>query len=878
MISITRFLNKISILFGRKRFGAELDEEMSFHRDQAERDFIADGMAPETAHYAAMRQFGNATRLKEMSHEVMGFRLEQVWQDCRYAIRQMLRSPGFTTAVISTLALGIGATTAIFTLVYSTLLRKLPYPDAGRVIRIYDTRLQGKSTGGLVGASRFFDLAARNSSFESLGFFYFDDTTLIAGSRLPVSIRGAGTNANFWNVFGVQPVLGRIYNALDDQAHAPAVAVLSYATWQKDFGGDPGVIGKQVTIEQKSTTIVGIMPQSFSVPNGIDLWRPAQFDPGQWSTYRGDGTRFFNVLARLRPGASLATAQSDLQRIGEQLRHEHEGTDGVWQFRSESLRDSQYGELRPALFLLLSASAFLLLIACLNVANLLLTRATARQREVALRRALGASQGRIQLQFLTENTVLALAGGFAGLGLTFILVRTVAAKLPGRLGMPGTIVMNWSVVWFAFALAVTAGLVFGLAPALQNRRSALNASLKHGEPHLAGASGGGLRNAFIAVQVALSLVLLVGASLLSESLWNLVKSPLGFIPDHVLTFRIVLPWNANAAVIRNFYGGVQRRLEALPGVSAAGQISALPTEDWHRRINYDADWMPRTAHSDAVNVEGRSISGNYLRAIGTPLLAGRPLAPSDAGAKVPLVLVNRAFVEQYSPGQDPLGKHLINDSGPMEIVGVIGNVRGTAGSIAGEAGPEIYFSADGEHPDMRRSFIVRSVVPPEQLIQAIREQVHQVDAQQAIANIATMDERLDESVAQPRLNMALVAAFALIALMLACVGIYGVVAWSVAQRVQEIGVRMALGATRAQILLLFVRRAAIATLVGLVGGTGAALLLTRLLRSQLYGVTPGNPWIYLASILILLIPVLLATVRPALHAASINPVDALRAE
>jgi hypothetical protein len=288
--------------------------------------------------------------------------------------------------------------------------------------------------------------------------------------------------------------------------------------------------------------------------------------------------------------------------------------------------------------------------------------------------------------------------------------------------------------------------------------------------------------------------------------------------------------------------------------------------------------MPRTAHSDAVNVEGRSISGNYLQAIGTPLLAGRSLAASDAGAKVPLVLVNRAFVEQYSPGLNPIGKHLIDDSGPMEIVGVVGNVRGTAGSIAGEASPEIYFSADGEYPDMRRSFIVRSVVPPEQLVQAIREQVHQVDAQQAIANVATMDERLDESVAQPRLKMALVAAFASIALMLACVGIYGVVEWSVVQRVQEIGVRMALGATRRQILLLFVRRAAMATLVGLLGGTGAALLLTRLLRSQLYGVAPGNPWVYLASIVMLLVPVLLATMRPALHAASINPVDALRAE
>ncbi|MGO9340769.1 MAG: ADOP family duplicated permease [Terracidiphilus sp.] len=872
------FLKKFRLLVTRKRFRSELDEEMAFHREQAEREFIAEGMSAEAARYAAMRQFGNSTRVKEKSHEVVGFRFELVWQDCRYAVRQMFRSPGFTAAVIGTLTLGIGATTAIFTLVYSTLLRSLPYSEADRIVRIHDVRLEGESTGGLVGASRFYDLASRNNSFESLGFFYFDDTTLIAGAQLPVSIRGAGTNAGFWNVYSVQPLLGRIYNERDDRPHAPAVAVLSYATWQQTFAGDPGVIGRQVTIEQRSTTIIGVMPKSFNVPNGIDLWRPAQFDASQWTTYRGDGSRFLNVVGRMRPGTSIASAQTDLQRIGEQLRSEHAGTDGVWQFQTISLREDLFGELRPALVILLTAAAFLLLIACFNVANLLLTRAATRQREVALRRALGASEGRIQLQFLTESTVTALAGGFAGLAFTFVLVRGVATKLPGRLGVPGTIVMNWPVVWFAFSLAVTAGLFFGLAPALQNRRAALNASLKQGERHLAGASGGRVRNAFIAVQVGLSLVLLVGASLLSESLWNLIKSPLGFIPDHVLTFRIVLPWNAAAATIRNFYGDVQRRIEALPGVTAAGQISALPTEDWHRRITYDADWMPRTAHRDAVNVEGRSISGDYLQAIGTQLLAGRTLTRADATAKVPPVLVNRAFVDLYARGLNVIGKQIVNDYGPMEIVGVVADVRGTTGSIAVAAGPEMYFSADGQYPDMRRSFIVRSVVPPEQLIQAIREQVHQVDPQQAIANVATMDDRLNLAVAQPRLNMALMAAFALIALLLACVGIYGVVAWSVVQRIQEIGVRMALGATRSQILLLFVRRAALATMIGLVAGTGMALMLTRLLRSQLYGVSPDNPWIYAASVLVLLFPVLFATVRPALHAASVNPVDALRSE
>jgi predicted permease len=878
MNAVIRFIKRFVLLFQRRRFNADLVEEMAFHREQAERAFIADGMSPQAARYAAMRQFGNTTRMKEKSRLVIRFRFEQTLQDCRYAIRQMLRAPGFAAAVIGTLTLGIGATTAIFTLLYSTLLRELPYPEADRIVNIQDVRLQGQSTGGLVSVPRFFDIARRSKSFASEGFFFFDDTTLINGAELPVAIKGAAANSDFWNVFGVRPLLGRTFDARDDLPNAPMVAVLSYAAWERIFAGEPGVIGKQVTIEQKSTTIVGVMPRSFSVPSGIDLWRPAQITDASWGPYRGDGGRFINVFARLTPGVSMGTAQSDMQRIGEQLGREYSATDGIWQFRAKSYRDDLFGELRPALVVLQIASGFLLLIACFNVANLLLTRATARQREVALRRALGASQGRIQLQFLTESTVLALAGGLAGVALTYAMVRTFAMRLPGRLGVPGTIAMNWPVVWFAFALAVGAGFMFGLAPALQHRRVALNATLKQGERQLAGRAGGRLRNAFIAVQVGLSLVLLVGASLLGESLWNLLKSPLGFVPNHVLTFRIVLPWNAPATTIRNFYAEVQRRIEALPGVAAAGQISALPTEDWHRRINYDADWMPATAHHDAVNVEGRSISGDYLAAIGTQLLAGRTLTSADASAKVPPVLVNRAFVDLYAPGQNILGKHIVNDGGPMEIVGIVNDVRGTAGSIAAATGPEMYFSADGQYPDMRRSFIVRTHVPPEQLIQGIREQVHQVDPQQAIAAIATMDERLDQSVAQPRLNMALVAAFALIAILLACVGIYGVVAWSVVQRVQEIGVRMALGASRPQILMLFVRRAAAATMMGLFAGTCTALMLTRLLRSQLYGVSPGNPWIYAVSILVLIFPVLFATVRPALHAASVNPVNALRSE
>jgi len=647
--------------------------------------------------------------------------------------------------------------------------------------------------------------------------------------------------------------------------------VLSYAAWQRLFGGDPGIIGTAVTVDKQTATIIGVMPKSFQYPAKIDMWKPTHFDPLGWKNYRGDGTRFVNVFARLKPGVTLAAAQSELRLIGTQLAGEHAESDGQWQFTSLSFRDYAYGELKPALVVLMAASAVLLLIACLNVANLLLSRATSRRRDVALRQALGASSIRIVRQLLTESTVLALLGGSVGLGAAYALVRLAGARLPAALEAQGAVTLDWPVAAFALAVSVFAGILFGLAPAFESRGGELNTRLKSGETRVSGAAGSRLRSSFIAMQVGLSLVLLVSACLLVQSLWKLMKSPLGFNPDHVLTFEIQLPWDSKIAQTDNFFAEVQRRVEELPGVAAVGQISALPTVSWHLHSSYDVDWKPRTPHQDTVNAEDRHLYGDYLKAMGIPVLAGRELKPQDG----PVVLVNQEFVRRFLPDGNPLGKHLLNPQASLEIVGVIGNVRGTAGSIAGEVQPEVYFPAGGI---TSRSFVVRSQMPPEQLIAAIRSKVHQVDPQQAIGNVRTLDEMLSVAVAQPRLNMALLVSFAGIALLLACVGIYGVVAYSVAQRRQEIGVRMALGATRTQISMLFLERTITAALIGLALGSVATLLLTRLLRSQLYGVEPNNPMTFLIAILLLLMPVLAASLRPALQAASIDPVEALRTE
>jgi predicted permease len=390
------------------------------------------------------------------------------------------------------------------------------------------------------------------------------------------------------------------------------------------------------------------------------------------------------------------------------------------------------------------------------------------------------------------------------------------------------------------------------------------------------AAGSRLRTAFISIQVALSLVLLVGASLLAESLWNLLKSPLGFQPDHVLTFAIKLPWNGKPIVIQRFYDELLSRIQRLPGVSAVGHVSALPTIDWHLRSNFDVDWQGRTPHGDAVNVEDRAVGGDYFKALGIPLLAGRYLTEDDRKAKQPRAMVNQQFVREYISDGNVLGHHLINKITQFEVVGVVGDVRGTAGSIAAAPGAELYFLSDAGDPG--RSFVVRSRIPVDQLARAIREQVHELDQTQAVQNIATFDELLDKSVAQPRFNMGLLSAFAIAATILACIGIYGVISYSVSQRLIEIGIRMAFGATRKQISYLFIRRALLAALSGVLIGEVTALFVTRLLRAQLYGVPPDHLLTFVASALLLLIPTLVASVVPAIRAASLNPVVALRRE
>ena len=865
-------------LFHRRQLDADLEEEMRLHQELRAQEQVERGVSPEEAHHAAQRRFGNKLVLREESRDMWGWNwLEMLLQDTRYGLRQLRRNAGFTIVAVITLALGIGANTAIFTLVYSTLLRSLPFPQADRIVVIHDIRVQGRSTGGLVTPPRFFDIGVRSRSFHSLAFFYFDESTLVVGRKVPIAVKAAGANAGFWDVFGTTPMLGRTFSAADDMPRAPQTVVLSYPAWQRIFGGDRSVIGQQVRLGQRAATVIGVMPRDFSAPGGVDLWHTAQFVPGNWGSYRGEGLRFLNVFGRLRPEVTLEQERADLSRIGEQLRREYRQSDGPWQFTSGTLREARYGDLRPALLVLLMASALLLLMACINVPNLLLSRATARHREVALRRALGASPRRVALQFLVESALLAVAGGCAGIASAFALSRSVASSLPGTLGRPDAVQMDWIVTGVALLISLGTGMVFGLAPVLEIRKVQLPAAAKQGDVRLDGSSGKWIRSVLVGAQVGLSLVLLVGASLLAESLWNLMKQPLGFEPEHLLTFPLVLPWDTKPAQARNFYDDVQQRIEDLPGVMAAGQIDSPPTVDWHLRNNFDADWLPQMAGHPAINAENRGIAGNLLAAMGTPLLAGRAFTVEDQRSKLPPVLVNQSLVREFMPKGNPIGHHLLINDEAHEIVGVVADVRGTSGSIAAEPGPVVYWPANA-YGNTHRYVLVRTKVAPEQPVEAIRQQVYQVDPRQSIGNIATMDQLLSDAVAEPRLNAAVVASFAGIALLLACVGIYSVVSYIVKRRTHEIGVRMALGAQRSDILKGVMGQGLKLTLAGVGTGIGGALALTRFLSSLLYGVKPSDPLTFIILSLILAAIALVACYIPARRATQVDPMVALRYE
>ena len=801
-------------------------------------------------------------------------------QDVRYGLRILVKNPGVAIVIIMTLALGIGASSAIFSVVNAVLLRPLNYPDPGRIVALQSFR-QGKL--GQVSPANFLDWRGESNSFQDIAAFHVGGANLMAGGdvqRVHLSI----TSASFFRVLGISPRVGRDFSADDEKAgHAP-VAVISHALWQRSFGSSPDIEGRSVVIDGKLHTVIGVAPPGFDYPHGNDVWLPPRRtvpelgqDIGDETLVRGLG--YLGVIARLGPGITLEQAQSEMTGINSRLVEQYPDANADLTVKVSPLRETQVGAARPMLLLLFGAVGLLMLIACANVANLMLARATARQKEVAIRNALGATRFRIIRQLLTEGLAPALLGGTLGLlagrwGIDWLIgLNKDAIPRSSEIGLDGRVLI------FSLALSCAAGLLFGLAPALQVSRANSNQTLKEGTR--GGTRGNRVRSALVIGEVALSLALLVGAGLMFRSFIKLQQLKPGFEPSHLLTFRIA-PTGADYETQEQqseFFSRLLAGLSSISGVQAAGAIDTLPLAGGPYYGYFIQSRPPYTA-ATRLAANFRIISPDYFRTMGIRLVQGRLLTEQDNANTVPGVLViNQALARRDFPDQDPIGQRLGYGSPSgrvwLEIVGVVSDVKND--DLKSETGPEVYRSYL-QIPTSGMSVAIRSTIAPEVLGRAIKEEVERIDRAQPVANIQTMDRIMYEETAEPRFNLVLLACFAGVALILATSGIYGVMSYAVTQRTHEIGVRLALGAGPGRVLRLVVGKGLALALTGILIGLAGSVALTRLMSGLLFGVSPQDPLTFGIVALVFLAVSAAASYIPAGRAARVDPTVALRYE
>ena len=885
MNGITRFMKRLSMLFGRKRFTEELDEEMAFHRDQAEREFVASGMTPEAARYAAMRQFGNTTRLKEKSHEEVGFSVESLMQDVRYAIRQLVLNPGFTVVITLTLALSIGANSAIFSVIEGVLLKPLPYPHSEQIVRVFlSTREYPKFP---LNPFDFRDFRARNKSFESMAAFTRGDMQL-SGSGEPVQLAGFRITSGFFRVLGLKPKLGRefVWNA--ELPGSAQQVILSDRLWRTRFDASPDIVGRKITLDMKPYTVIGVMPAGtdhpgnvyHSLPYGesVDLWSPFEFqgDPSH------RGSHYIEGIGRLKQGVSAEQAKGEMNAIMAQLGREHEGDKG-WQVLVIPLYREIVGANQRMLLVLLGAVGMVLLIACANAANLQLARAAARQREVAVRLALGAPRRRLIRQMLTESLLIALIGGGLGAVLAEGGVRALVALLPAGFPRAHEIHVNTWVFAFTFLVSILTGILFGLAPALQASRTDPKRGLYEGGRTSTGsARQGRLRNALVVSEVSLACVLLIGAGLMLKSLLNQLNEDAGFRHENVLTASLSLP-NAEyktEASVAQFYDKLMSGLSSLPGVESAGAGSDLPWTGYDENAGGFTIEGKKAPPHEEYHARYHMATPDYFKAIGTPLVRGRFFTEADKdGARV-AVIINQAMANKYWPNEEAVGKRFTFSDTPKEedwfrIVGVVGDVKDTPSSPSAEPA---FWWAHLQQPNRDMTVVIRSTSGPRLLVDALRDQVKKLNPSLAVADIRLMDQIAEQSVATPRFAFSLVGLFAGLAIVLAAIGTYGVISYSVSQRVPEFGLRLALGAPQRDLLRMVLAQAVRLAVAGVIVGVVVALAMARVLRSLIYNVSPADP-VTFASVAVMVIALaLVACYLPARRAARSNPMSALRAE
>ena len=804
-------------------------------------------------------------------------------KDLRQGLRSLLKRPGLTAVALVTLALGIGVNTAIFSAVDSVLLRPLPFKDPDRVMAVWEHTPHLGIVANEFAPANYFDLRNQNSVFEGVGAFG-QLSTNFTGEGEPEQLEGQLVTANVFAILGVAPALGRTFAADEDQKGRENVAVLSHSLWQRRFNRDPGIINRRITLNGESFTVVGVMPPNFFFPvRETELWIPWSMEEGQ---AEGRGDHYFRLVARLKPGVTREQANAEAEAIAARLAIEYPRTNEGLGFVVNSFHQDYIGDLRRPMLILFAAVGLVLLIACANVANLLLAQATTRRREIAIRMALGASRWAIARQLLTESLLLATAGGLLGVLGAIWGVEALAQVLPESLSKLQAISVDSRVFLFTGGVTVLTAIAFGVVPALHAARANPGDALAETSRDLAGGlSGRYLRRALVIAEVALAVVLLAGAGLLIRSFHRLNQVDLGFKPDNLLTMQMVLPLPKyrNPEVRRAFYDELFRRLNEIPGVESAGINTRLPLSTSGMKFSFSVEGRTMPSDTNLPFALYRVVNPGYFNAMGIPLQRGRVFDTRDTVDSTPVFLINRRLAEQFWPGEDPTGKRL--KIGPVDgpnqwatVIGVVGDVR--QAGLYGEQLAELYAPYAQERRSWMspRDLVVRTSGDAAALAGAVREAVWKVDKDQPVSNIRTMDQVFAATVSRERFQTLLLGLFAALALVLACVGLYGVISYAVAQRTHEIGIRMALGAQAGDVLRLVLRQGMMLTFVGLVFGIAGALAVTRVMTDLLFGVTATDAVTFISVGALLILVAFLACYVPARRATKVDPLIALRYE
>jgi putative ABC transport system permease protein len=867
--------------WGREARERELREELEAHFQMHMEDNVRAGMSPAEARREAVLRFGGVESAKEgvRSGWTVGF-LEITLQDLVYAVRGLRRNPAFALTAILSLALGIGASVSIFTVADNLLIRPLPYPDPDRLVMVWETNpTRARNEYNVINPSNYRDWKAQNNAFESMGAFGDGRGVLDDGHRVE-EVGVQYMTADLLPMLGVPPYRGRFFTVAEDLPNTPDVVLISFRLWQSWFGGDEGVIGRSIRFAARPATVIGVMPPGFYFRNrDIDVWSAMGLDPAR--DYRKSSGRYMMSVGRLKPGVEFAQAQAQMTAIGKRLEAAYPVFDRNWNVKLEPLRDSMVRTVKTSMWVLLGAVGLLLAVACANVANLLLARHNSRRREMAVRSAVGARRSRVMRQLLTESVVLALSGGLLGILLARVAVLGLVALAPRALVSNAAIAIDVRILGFAGVLSLLTGIFFGLAPSLAASRADLLGGLREDSRGSIGGNSG-LRRGLVAAEVALSVALLAGAGLLFRSLIGLQGVDPGLDASGVLTFRVSLPGARypEASKRVQFYETALAQMRALPGVRSASAINYLPFRGMAAGTHVNIGGRPLAKPGEELTSTIRAVTPGYFQAMRIPIRSGRDFSAADNTGDSPYrFIISENFARTYLPGEQPLGRQInanMGDVNPFgEVIGVVGDVK--EGAVDKEPTPTVYY-VHAHMPSGQMVFVVRASGDPRSLAEPVRRLIRGLDGAQPVAEIEPMETVVRETFSRQRFSALLLVGFSLVSLLLAAVGIYGVLAYTVTERTREFGVRVALGAAPGRITALVLGMGARPVLGGTAVGMAGAMLLTSLLKTMLFGVGAHDTFTFATVPLVLGAVALLAAYLPARRASRMAPVDALRAE